>query len=146
MAQIWCCCGCGEGRQLQLWFDPSLGTSKRCGCGPKKQNENNNKHLLSQSVCGSKFGCGLVGSSVAGSLTMVKQGVGSQIGLKSHSTAQRFISKLQSGDCWKDLAPPPFLNQASTSLLRIQFVTGCWLEASLSSLAYRPGEFSFTLG
>ena len=27
MAQIPCCCGCGTGQQLQLWFDPSLGTS-----------------------------------------------------------------------------------------------------------------------
>ena len=30
------CCGCGVDRQLQLWFDPSLGTSICCGCSPKK--------------------------------------------------------------------------------------------------------------
>ena len=36
---IWCCrdlwyrfCGYGVGRQLQLQFDPSLGTSICCGC------------------------------------------------------------------------------------------------------------------
>ena len=31
VAQIPCCCGCGTGT-----FDPSLGTSIYCRCGPKK--------------------------------------------------------------------------------------------------------------
>ena len=35
-AQIPCCCGCGVGWQLQLRFDPSLGTSVCCRCSPKK--------------------------------------------------------------------------------------------------------------
>ena len=30
------CCGCGIGWQLQLQFDPSLGTSICCRCDPKK--------------------------------------------------------------------------------------------------------------
>ena len=35
-AQIWLCCGCGVGQQLQLQFDPYLGTSACHGCSPKK--------------------------------------------------------------------------------------------------------------
>ena len=36
--ELWCrCCGCGVGHQLQLWFDPSLGTSICHGYGPKKK-------------------------------------------------------------------------------------------------------------
>ena len=27
VAQIWCCCGCRVGQQLQLCFDPSPGNS-----------------------------------------------------------------------------------------------------------------------
>ena len=34
--RIWHCCGCGVDQQLSLQLDPSLGTSKYCGCGPKK--------------------------------------------------------------------------------------------------------------
>ena len=35
-AQIPHCCACRVGRWLQLQFDPSLGISIYCGCGPKK--------------------------------------------------------------------------------------------------------------
>ena len=40
MARIWCCCGCGVSRQLQLQFSPSLGTSICCRCSSKKQKAN----------------------------------------------------------------------------------------------------------
>ena len=43
MAGIWHCCGCGEGQWLQLWFDPSLGTSICYRCGPKKKNKTKQK-------------------------------------------------------------------------------------------------------
>ena len=35
-SQIWCCSGCGVSWQLQLQFNPSLGTSICCRCTPKK--------------------------------------------------------------------------------------------------------------
>ena len=41
--RIWHCCGCGEGQQLQLWFDPQPGTSICCGYGPKKKKEKRKK-------------------------------------------------------------------------------------------------------
>jgi len=53
MAQIWHCCGCGLGLQLQLCFTPSLGTYICCRCSPrgKKKEELGSKpviyHLLS---------------------------------------------------------------------------------------------------
>ena len=37
MAHIWHFCGYGVDWQLQLQFDPILGMSRCCGCGPKKQ-------------------------------------------------------------------------------------------------------------
>ena len=35
-AQIWCCCDCEVGQQLQLQLDPSLGISICRRYGPKK--------------------------------------------------------------------------------------------------------------
>ena len=37
------CCSCGVGRQLQLWLDPSLGTSIGLECGPQKTKNKENK-------------------------------------------------------------------------------------------------------
>ena len=45
MAWILHCCGCGVSRQLQLQFNPSLGTSIWRECGPENQNDNNNNFL-----------------------------------------------------------------------------------------------------
>ena len=42
-ARILCCCGCGVGWQLQLQFDPSLGTSICCKCTPKKKDKKEKK-------------------------------------------------------------------------------------------------------
>ena len=42
-AQIWRCCGCGVGQQLQLQFDPRLGTSIGRECGTKKTETEQNK-------------------------------------------------------------------------------------------------------
>ena len=39
MAQIWHCCGCAIGRQLQVQWTPSLGTSICHRNGPKKKNK-----------------------------------------------------------------------------------------------------------
>ena len=36
-SRSWCCCGCGVGRSCSSGLTPSLGTSIRHGCGPKKQ-------------------------------------------------------------------------------------------------------------
>ena len=37
MAQILCCCGCGIGQQLWLWFNPSQRTCICCKYSPKRQ-------------------------------------------------------------------------------------------------------------
>ena len=37
MAQIWCCCSCGIGWQVQLWFDPSLGTTYAVSVALKRE-------------------------------------------------------------------------------------------------------------
>ena len=37
--RIWCCYSCGVGRQLQLQFNPGLGTSICHGCSPKKKTQ-----------------------------------------------------------------------------------------------------------
>ena len=52
-ARILPCCGCGVGRQLQLRFDPKLGTSIPCMCGHKKQKK---KAYRKQSVGARKEG------------------------------------------------------------------------------------------
>ena len=45
--QLWYCCGCGVGWQLQLWFDPSPGISICAGFSPKKKKIN----VASCSIC-----------------------------------------------------------------------------------------------
>ena len=46
MAQIWCCCGCGVGWQLQLGLTPSLGTSICFRCPPPKKKKKKKSCLL----------------------------------------------------------------------------------------------------
>ena len=41
-AWIWCFCGSSVGQQLQLWFNPCLGTSICHRGGPKKQKKKKN--------------------------------------------------------------------------------------------------------
>ena len=53
MARILCCCGCGVGQQLQLRFDPYLGTSICWGCGPRRQKTNKNRTLNTVLSCDS---------------------------------------------------------------------------------------------
>lgn len=96
----------------------------------KKNTQNNDlrQHsLLSHDFCGQESACGLAGASGSGSLPDCSQ---HQLRLSSHwrFSGGRIYHQTHSCACWQTLVPWVLLNS------RCQLLTGCFLEATLSSL------------